>query len=321
MTRIAVLDDYQKVAASMADWSTLDEECKVDFFHENIPGGDEAAAKLADYDVICLMRERMKMPADLLARLPKLKLVVATGTNARMIDLDAAAAQGITVCGTGGGQGGVATPELAWALILAASRHLVDEHANVRAGRWQESVGTALNGGTLGLVGLGRLGRKMVPVAKAFGMRVLAWSPNLTPERAAEGGAEFAEKETLFREADAVSIHLVLGPRTRGLVGEGDLLLMKPGAILVNTSRGPIVDEAALLAALQEGRIRAGLDVYDVEPLPREHPLRRAPNVVLSPHLGYVTQAGYAEFYEGMVEDIRAWRQGSPVRVLAAPAG
>lgn len=319
MIRIAVLDDYQGVALSYADWDSLGPDCKIDVFRENLATEDEAASALEPYDVLCLMRERMQLRATLIARLPNLKLVVATGTNARMIDLDAAAEKGITVSGTKGGEGGVATPELAWALILASARHLAEEHARVRAGGWQETVGTSLKGKTLGLLGLGRLGQKMVPVARAFGMEVIAWSPNLSEERAAEAGAGYRSKEDLFREADVVSIHLVLGDRSRGLVTASELSAMKPGAILVNTSRGPIVDEAALLEALRAGRIRAGLDVYDVEPLPADHPLRSAPNVVLSPHLGYVTQGGYREFHEGMVEDIEAWRSGSPIRVLAGP--
>ncbi len=320
MTRIAVLDDYQGVALSFADWDSLGPDCRIDVFRENLATVDEAAAALEPYDVLCLMRERMPLKADLIARLPRLKLAVVTGTNARMMDLDEAASRGITVCGTPGGEGGFATPELAWGLILACARHIPEEHARVRGGGWQETIGTALRGKTLGLLGLGRIGKLMVPVAKAFGMEVTAWSPNLTEERAQEAGVALRDKETLFREADVVSVHLVLGDRSRGLVGADELSLMKPGAILVNTSRGPIVREDALLDALRAGRIRAGLDVFDREPLPADHPLRTAPNVVLTPHVGYVTDGGYREFHEGMVEDIKAWLAGAPIRVLAAPS-
>jgi phosphoglycerate dehydrogenase-like enzyme len=220
------------------------------------------------------------------------------------------------VCHTRGGESHHATPELAWGLILSCARAIPQEHARVRAGAWQETIGTVLHGKTLGLLGLGKLGQRMVPVARAFGMEVIAWSQNLTPERAREGGAEYVDKEALFSRADVVSIHLVLGERTRGIVGEPELSRMKPGAILINTSRGPLVDGTALLEALEAGRIRAGLDVFDVEPLPEGDPLRRAPNLVTTPHLGYVTEGTYQAFFEDVVEDIVAWRAGAPVRLL-----
>jgi D-3-phosphoglycerate dehydrogenase len=319
MLKIAILDDYQRIALEYADWTVLP-DAQVDVFDRNLGSEDEAAAALADYDVLCLMRERMPLPASLIASLPKLKLVIVSGARVRTIDFDAAVARGITVCHTFAGESQNATPELAWGLMLSLARNIPDEHARVRAGRWQETVGTILGGKTLGILGLGKLGSRMVPVAKAFGMDVVAWSSNLTPERAVEAGARYADKDSFFREADVVTIHLILGERTRGLVGRHELGLMKPGAMLINTSRGPIVDEQALVEALHGGRLRAGLDVFDQEPLPVDHPLRQAPNTVLTPHLGYVTEGAYRAFYRDMVEGIAAWRAGSPLRVLAAPA-
>jgi D-3-phosphoglycerate dehydrogenase len=314
--RIAVLDDYQRVATTLGDWGRLGPDAAVDVFDRNLASVEEAAAALAPYEVVCLMRERMPMPRALIERLPNLKLIVVTGARTRSIDFDAAAERGIPVCHTRGGESHHATPELAWGLILSCARSIPQEHARVRAGAWQETIGTVLHGKTLGLLGLGKLGQRMVPVARAFGMEVIAWSQNLTPERAREGGAEYVDKEALFSRADVVSIHLVLGERTRGIVGEPELSRMKAGAILINTSRGPLVDGTALLEALEAGRIRAGLDVFDVEPLPEGDPLRRAPNLVTTPHLGYVTEGTYQAFFEDMVEDIAAWRAGAPVRLL-----
>ncbi|WP_337875153.1 D-2-hydroxyacid dehydrogenase family protein [Elioraea sp.] len=319
MIEIAVLDDYQRVALSMADWSGLGPDCAVSVFDRNLATVDEAAQALAGFDVICLLRERMPVPAELLARLPRLKLIVVTGAHNRTLDLAAAEARGITVTHTRGGDSYYATTELALGLMIACARHLAFEDRGMRRGLWQRTVGITLHGRTLGLLGLGRMGTRMAELGRALGMRVLAWSPNLTPGRAEAGGATYADKATLFREADVVSIHLVLGERTRGLVGAAELALMKPSAFLVNTSRGPIVDEAALIAALRERRIAgAGLDVYDVEPLPPEHPLRALDNVVLSPHLGFVTEGTYRTFYQDMVECIAAWRAGAPVRLLRA---
>jgi D-3-phosphoglycerate dehydrogenase len=314
--RIAVLDDYQRVATTPGDWDRLGADVSIEVFDRNLASVEEAAAALAPHEVVCLMRERMPMPRALIERLPNLKLIVVTGARTRSIDFEAAAERGIPVCHTRGGESHHATPELAWGLILSCARAIPQEHARVRAGAWQETIGTVLHGKTLGLLGLGKLGQRMVPVARAFGMEVIAWSQNLTPERAREGGAEYVDKEALFSRADVVSIHLVLGERTRGIVGEPELSRMKPGAILVNTSRGPLVHEGALLEALEAGRIRAGLDVFDIEPLPEGHPLRRAPNLVTTPHLGYVTEGTYEAFFEDMVEDIAAWRAGKPVRVL-----
>lgn len=314
--RIAVLDDYQRVATRLGDWDRLGADVAIEVFDRNLASVEEAAAALAPYEVVCLMRERMPMPRALIERLPNLKLIVVTGARTRSIDFEAAAERGIPVCHTRGGESHHATPELAWGLILSCARAIPQEHARVRAGAWQETIGTVLHGKTLGLLGLGKLGQRMVPVARAFGMEVIAWSQNLTPERAREGGAEYVDKEALFSRADVVSIHLVLGERTRGIVGEPELSRMKAGAILINTSRGPLVDGTALLEALEAGRIRAGLDVFDVEPLPEGDPLRRAPNLVTTPHLGYVTEGTYQAFFEDMVEDIAAWRAGAPVRLL-----
>jgi phosphoglycerate dehydrogenase-like enzyme len=317
--RIAVLDDYQRVAVTLGAWDRLGPEAEVDVFDRNLGTVEEAAAALAPYEVVCLMRERMPMPRALIEKLPNLKLIVVTGARTRSIDFEAAAERGIPVCHTRGGESHHATPELAWGLILSCARSIPQEHARVREGGWQETIGTVLHGKTLGLLGLGKLGQRMVPVARAFGMEVIAWSQNLTPERAREGGAEYVDKDALFSRADVVSVHLVLGERTRGIVGAPELARMKPGAILVNTSRGPLIEEAALLDTLEAGRIRAaGLDVFDVEPLPEDHPLRRAPNLVTTPHLGYVTEGTYQAFFEDMVENIAAWRAGTPVRLLGA---
>jgi phosphoglycerate dehydrogenase-like enzyme len=317
MTRIAVLDDYQGVALRMADWSRLQRDGEVVVLRKNLAREDEAAAALAEFDVVCLMRERMPMPESLIERLPKLKLIVVTGAHNRTLDLAAAKARGIAVSNTRGGDSQYATPELAWGLILSLMRHIPDEHRRTREGGWQETIGTALHGKTLGVLGLGRLGTRMAVVGKAFGMELIAWSPNLTAERAEAAGAALVSKEALFERADVLTIHLVLGERSRGLVGAAELQRMKPTAVLINTSRGPIVDEAALIEALRARRIRgAGLDVYDEEPLPAGHPLRDLDNVVLTPHLGYVTEGTYRMFYEDMVEDIEAWLTGAPIRVL-----
>ncbi|WP_419898681.1 D-2-hydroxyacid dehydrogenase family protein [Roseomonas sp. USHLN139] len=312
--RIAVLDDYQRVGATLADWQSLGDQAQVDFFDQ--PLGEQAAEILADYEVVCLMRERQPMPAALLAQLRNLRLLVTTGAHNRALDVAAARAQGVTVCHTRGGESLYATTELAWALMLAAMRQLPQEDARLRQGLWQASIGRVLHGRVLGLAGLGRLGAQMVPVARAFGMEVVAWSQNLSAERCAELGVRQVSKEELFAGSDVVSLHLVLSERSRGIVGRAELAAMKPGAVLVNTSRGPLVDEAALLDALRQGRITAGLDVYDIEPLPENHPLRTEKNAVLSPHLGYVTEGSYAQFFPDMVEAIAAWRAGAPVREL-----
>ena len=319
MHRIAVLDDYQSVADQIADWSTLPEPAEVVTFHDHVDDHDELVARLASFDVIVAMRERTPFPRSLLERLPGLKLLVTTGQRNASIDVAAAAERGIPVCGTGYFSSG--TAEMTWALILAVARHIPQETASVRAGGWQQTVGTDLAGATLGVVGLGRLGSRVARIAQAFEMDVVAWSQNLTDERAAEVGVRRVEKDELFRTADVVSIHLVLSTRSRGLVGRDELALMKPTATLVNTSRGPIVDEAALVEVLREGRIAgAGIDVYDSEPLPADHPFRELRRAVCTPHLGYVTKGTYEVFYRDAVEDVAAWIAGNPVRVIEPPS-
>ena len=311
MARIAVLDDYQRAAHGLADWSRLRGH-EVTFFHEPL---DDPAQALERFDVVCAMRERTAFPAELFDRLPGLRLLVTTGMRNAAVDMDAAAAHGVTVCGTE--VPSTPTAELTWGLILALARRIPVEDRGMREGGWQTTVGIDLAGKTLGILGLGRLGSIVAGYGEAFRMRLVAWSENLTAERAAECGAELVAKDELFSGADVVTIHLVLSRRTRGLVGARELGLMRPTAFLVNTSRGPIVDETALLDALDAGTIAgAGIDVYDREPLPADHPLRRAPNTVLTPHLGYVTEDTYRVFYGQTVDDVEAWLAGTPVRVI-----
>ena len=315
MARIAITDDYQRVAFEMADWSRLRAAHEIVVFDRPFASQDEAARALAQFDVIAIMRERTAFPASLLERLPALKLLVTTGMRNASVDMKAAAARGITVCGTEGGNH--ATAELAMGLILGLARNLQIELANMRDGRWQTTVGVDLRGKTLGVLGLGKLGGQLAEYARAFRMEIVAWSPNLTAEKAREKGATLVDKDDLFRRADFLSIHVVLSERSRGLVGARELALMKPTAFIVNTSRGPIVDGAALAAALGEGRLAgAGLDVYDVEPLPAADALRREPRALLTPHLGYVTRETYKLFFGGTVEAIEGWLAGQPVRVI-----
>jgi phosphoglycerate dehydrogenase-like enzyme len=300
----------------MGPWDSLGPDVEVDFFADHVAEDDALIARLKPYEAIVAMRERTPFGRARLERLPNLRLLVTTGMGNASIDVGAAAGLGIVVSGTGS----LATPtaELTWGLILALTRSICAEDRAVRAGGWQHTIGPELAGRTLGIVGLGRLGGRMAAIARAFEMEVVAWSQNLRAERAAEVGAEAVTREALFARADVVTIHLKLSGRTRGLIGAGDLARMKRSAYLVNTSRGPIVDEAALLDALHDGRIAgAGLDVFHVEPLPREHPLRTAPNTVLTPHIGYVSTGTYEIFYREAVEDIAAFRDGRPVRVLA----
>jgi phosphoglycerate dehydrogenase-like enzyme len=313
--RIVVLDDYQQVAASYADWGGLGAE--VDFVAEHLTG-DQLLARLDGAEVVVAMRERTAFDAEVLAGLPALRLLVTTGAANASIDVAAARAQGVVVCGTRSLPGPAA--ELTWALLLAVLRDVPHADRELHAGRWQDDVlpGADLAGQTLGLLGLGRLGTRVARVGLAFEMEVLAWSENLDQDHARSLGVEpAASKDDLLTRADAVSLHLRLSDRTRGIVGERELGLMKPSAVLVNTSRGPLVDKAALVAALRDGRIAAaGLDVYDEEPLPPDHPLRGLDNVVLTPHTGYVTTGGYRLFYGDVVEDIAAWQAGTPLRVL-----
>jgi phosphoglycerate dehydrogenase-like enzyme len=316
MTRVAILDDYQAVALSLADWKSLGPEVTVRAFHEKLSGEDALAEHLSDFEVIVAMRERTHFSRSLLERLPKLKLLVTTGMRNVALDVRAAAELGIVVCGTG-----LLTPptaELTWGLILALARNIPREAQQMRSGGWQTTIGVGLSGKVLGVAGLGKLGGEVARVGKAFQMDVIAWSENLTPERAASLAVTRVEKDELFRRADFVTIHLVLSKRTRGLVAARELALMKPSAYLINTSRGPIVEERALFDALANRTLAgAALDVYDEEPLPADHPLRRLDNVVLTPHLGYVTVENYRECYGHAVEDIRAFLAGSPVRVIS----
>ena len=316
LRRIGLVDDWQGVGTQLADWSVLPGGTGVESlrWHET----DEAvlAERLAPYDALVVMRERTPITASLVARLPNLRLLVTTGLRNASVDVAACAARGITVFGTPSLAS--PTPELAWGLILGLLRHIPAEAAAMRAGGWQTTVGRGVEGKTLGILGLGRLGQRVAKVGTAFGMKVIAWSQNLTAEAAAAAGAERVEKMELFARADVVTIHLVLSARTKGLVGAAEFAAMKPTAVLVNTSRGPIVDEAALLAALHAGEIGgAALDVYDEEPLPADHPLRSAPNLLLSPHLGYVTEENYRGMYGGALDCVLGWLKGEPVRVIA----
>ncbi len=318
--KLAILDDYQRLALRLADWDRLKKRgVDITVFHDAFASADEAAAKLAPFDVLCLMRERTPFPRALIERLPKLKFIALTGLRAPSLDAAACTARRIPVSNTGTGNSTAPTAEYAWLLVLAAARDFAKAERGMRAGRWHDGIagGTILEGKRLGLLGLGKLGGRLAGYGAAFGMDVVAWSQNLTPERAAEAGARQVTKDELLATADVVSIHLVLSERTRGLLGAAELARMKPGAILVNTSRGPIVDEAALLAALHSGRLgHAALDVYATEPLPTDHPLRGLDNVTLSPHLGYVSEDVFRVFYADTIENVEAWLDGKPIRVL-----
>lgn len=320
MPKVAILDDYAGVALQVADWSAVQKRAEVTVFGRHLTE-DEAADALRPFDVVCTLRERMAFPRTLIERLPHLKLITIVGRSLPNLDMAAAGEHGVLIAHSDFAHPRFrsmrdATPELAWGLMIATVRNLADEHRNMRDGGWQTSAGMTLSGKTLGLLGLGRVGRRMAEYATAFGMEVVAWSQNLTEQAAASAGARRVEKAALFESADVVSIHLVLSERTRGLVGAAELALMKPHAYLINTSRGPIVDEAALVAALETGRIAgAGLDVYDTEPLPKDHRLRLLPNVTLSPHLGYVTREMLGAFYSDTVESVAAWLDGEPIRI------
>jgi phosphoglycerate dehydrogenase-like enzyme len=313
--RLSILDDYQGVALHMADWSRLDG--RVDIVVERKPFADEddAARALAASEIVAAMRERTPFPRSLVERLPKLKLLITTGMRNASFDMAALRDRGVVVSGTEGG--GLDTAELTWGLILGAARLIAEDHRSMRDGLWQTRIGHRVAGKTLGVVGLGRLGGAVARVGLAFDMKVIAWSTNLTAERAAAIGVERVDKESLFRRSDILSVHLVLSPRSRGLVGRSDIARMKEGAILVNTSRGPIVDTDAVVEALEEGRLGyAAFDVYDREPLPADHPLRRARNVLLTPHIGYVTEENYRSSYPQIVENVGAFLDGNPVRVI-----
>src|SRR5262245_751041 len=313
--RCAILDDYQNVALTLADWKSLS-NVELQVFNKPLCDQSAVIKSLQGFPIVSLMRERTPFPRAVIEGLPDLKLLLTSGMRNAAIDLVAAKDRDVVVCGTE--SPGSPTAELAWGLMLELARKIGYEHARLKGGAWwQSTLGHDLGGKTLGGVGLGKLGSKVAQVGRAFGMKVVAWSQNLTEDRAREAGATLVSKEDLFRQADFISVHLQLSPRTRGLIGARELGLMKPTAYFINTSRGPIVEEAALLEVLRAGRIAgAGLDVYDVEPLPIDHPLRKLDNAVLTPHLGYVTEDTYRNFYPQMVENIRAWQAGKPLRVI-----
>ena len=314
--KVAILDDYQNAAANMADWGSLPDGIDIAFFSDHPADENALADRLAGFDIVMGMRERTPFPRALLERLPALRCLITTGARNAAFDLDAATELGITVCGTpGAGEG---PTELTWGLIIGLSRQIAAEDRAVREqGKWGQHIGVGLQGKTLALLGLGHIGALVARVGNAFGMRVIAWSQNLTAERAAECRAALVDKDSLFAEGDVVSVHVRLSDRTRGLVGAREIGLMKPSAILVNISRGPIVDEAALVAALQGNAIAgAALDTFDIEPLPAGHPLLTLSNTLITPHIGYVTDDGYRAFYAGVVENIRAFAAGEPVRVI-----
>ncbi|WP_142847561.1 D-2-hydroxyacid dehydrogenase family protein [Telmatospirillum sp. J64-1] len=314
--RIAILDDYQGVSERFADWSRLPPEAELTVFRDTLADEQALVERLEPFNIVCLMRERTPFPASLIRQLPNLKLIVTTGQKNAAIDVAAARAQGVTVCGTQ--SPGHATAELTMALILAQARMLVSENASMREGGWQVSLGRDLRGATLGIIGLGRLGGQVATYAKAFGMKLLAWSENLTQERCDELGVEkAASKQDLLKRADFVTIHQRLSSRTRGLIGPEDFAVMKPDAYLVNTSRGEIVHWQALLDALEAGQLAgAALDVYDVEPLPADHPLRASRKLLLTPHIGYVTRETYEVFYGQTLEAVLAFLKGEPIRVM-----
>jgi len=312
--KIAILDDYQGVALAMADWSGLAGRTEITVFRDHLADPAAVAERLRPFAIVCVMRERTPMTRAILSRLPDLRLICSTAQRNASIDMEAACELGIAVCATGYTPHGAA--ELTWALILAIVRRVPAEAASLRAGRWQAAVGGDLEGRTIGLVGLGRLGTRVAAVARAFGMNAIAWSQNLTRERVEAAGARLVAKEELFREADIVSLHLILSGRTRGIVGAREIESMKPTAYLVNTSRGPLVDEAALIDALTRRTIAgAALDVYDSEPLPADHPFRTLDNVLATPHVGFVTEETYRIFFRDTVENIAAWLDGKPIRI------
>jgi phosphoglycerate dehydrogenase-like enzyme len=319
--RLAILDDYQQVSGDYADWSALGPDgVGVTVFSRPFTSEADAVRSLSGFDIVIAMRERTPFPRAVLAKLPRLKLLVTTGAANAAIDLAAAEEHGVTVCGTGGSPS--AAPELTWALLLALARNLTAEENALRSGRWQNTVGSELAGKTLGIVGLGKIGHKVAGYGHAFGMKVLAWSQNLEEETAAAAGVRKVSKDELFRESDVVTLHLRLSPRSEGTVGEAELRLLGPSGMLVNTARGPLVDQPALVRALEKGWIRgAALDVYGQEPLPAGHPLLAAPNTLLTPHLGYVTHESYAQFYGGALEDVKSWLAGVPVRQLTRHSG
>jgi len=314
--RCAILDDYQNIALKSADWAKIADGLDVKVFNQHIAGQDAVIKTLQGFEIICAMRERTAFPRDVIEKLPDLRLLITTGMRNASIDVPAAKARNVVVCGTPAV--GNPTSGIAIGLMLELTRRIGYENARMKAGvPWQTTIGLDLEGLTLGVVGLGKLGTRTARIARAFGMKVVAWSQNLSAEKCEEAGVDYAPKDGLFRQSDIITVHLILSPRTRGLIGASELGLMKSSAYIINTSRGPIIEETALLTALREKKIAgAGLDVFDVEPLPTDHPLRKMDNVVLTPHLGYVSMQNYRAYFAGVVEDIRAYLDGKPVRVL-----
>jgi phosphoglycerate dehydrogenase-like enzyme len=314
--RCAILDDYQNVALKVTDWSKVAGDLDLKVFSEHLGGPDNVVKALQGFEIVVAMRERTGFPRAVIEKLPDLKLLITTGMRNASIDSAAAKERGVVVCGTPAV--GNPTSGIAIGLMLELTRRIGYENARMKAGvPWQSTIGVDLDGLTLGVLGLGKLGQRTARIAKAFGMKVIAWSQNLTPEKCKEAGVDYVSKEDLFRQADFVTIHVVLSQRSRGLVGAREFGLMKPSAYIINTSRGPIIDEAAMLTALREQKIAgAGLDVFDIEPLPTDHPLRKLDNVVLTPHLGYVSVQNYQAYFAGVVDDIRGFLDGKPVRVM-----
>lgn len=315
MKRCAIIDDYQNCALDMADWDSVADDIEIVVFNDHLSNEDEVAARLEPFEIVSIMRERTPFPRSLFEKLPNLELLLTSGMRNLSIDAQAAKDNGVVVCGTP--SLGYPTAELTWGLIISLARFIPLEHHATRGGAWEKTVGVGLRDKTLGVIGLGRLGAQVATIGKAFGMEVIAWSQNLTDERCAEIGVKRVEKDELMSRSDVITIHLILSDRTRGLIGPRELARMDPNAYFINTSRGPIVDEAALIDTLENDRIAgAGLDVFNIEPLPLNHPFRLLPNVVITPHLGYVTQENYRGFFGGTVENIRAWLDGAPKNEL-----
>ncbi|MDB4921391.1 D-2-hydroxyacid dehydrogenase family protein [Mucilaginibacter sp.] len=307
--KIAVLDDYQGVALTMADWKAVQQRADVTVFNDHLVDETEIINRLLPFEIVCVMRERTPLTRQILSQLPNLKLIISTGRRNASIDEKAVEELGITLKTTGYFGGGA--PELTWAALMAIARNITVENANLRNGQWQTTISTDLAGKTIGIIGLGNIGTKIAAYANVFDMNVIAWSENLTEEKAAAAGAKLVSKETLLKEADFVTIHLVLSHRSRGIIGQADLDLMKPTAYFINTSRGPLVDEQALINTLQQKKIAgAAIDVYDIEPLPTDHPFRKLDNILATPHIGYVTEKTYKLFYEDMVAELLAWLNG-----------
>lgn len=316
LKRLGILDDYQGVTLRLGPWDRLPAGLQIEQYRDTVTG-PALLERLRPLDAILAMRERTPFPRALIEQLPNLKLLVTTGARNRSIDLEACAARGITVSGTP--SFAHPTVDLTWGLILSLMRRIPEQQAALREGRWQVALGQTLEGKTLGCVGLGNLGSRVARIGAAFGMRILAWSQNLTPEKATAAGAVAVSREQLLAEADVVTLHLILSERSRGIIGAGELARMKPSAIIVNTSRGPLIDQAALIAALQAQRIAgAGIDVYDQEPLPKDHSILAAPNTVLTPHIGYVTEENYRAYFQAAVEAVEGYLAGRPVRELRA---